>query len=55
EDLEKSWKNRLLAHRFELLIASGIIVVVTLALGIGLGAQCDGQVHCDNGEDELGC
>ncbi|XP_056245829.1 transmembrane protease serine 3 [Seriola aureovittata] len=76
DDLEKSWKNRLLAHRFELLIASGVIVVVTLILGIGLGvglscvgkfrcgsssqcisslAQCDGQVHCDNGEDELGC
>ncbi|KAI3356610.1 hypothetical protein L3Q82_017812, partial [Scortum barcoo] len=75
-DLEKSWKNRLLAHRLELLIASCLILVVTLALGIGLGvglscvgkfrcgsssqcistsAQCDGEVHCDNGEDELGC
>ncbi|XP_029315167.1 transmembrane protease serine 3 [Cottoperca gobio] len=76
DDLGKSWKNRLLAHRFELLIASCLIVVVTLALGIGLGvglscvrkfrcgssskcispsAQCDGEVHCDDGEDELGC
>ncbi|XP_049451115.1 transmembrane protease serine 3 [Epinephelus fuscoguttatus] len=76
DDLEKSWKDRLLAHRSELLIASCLIMVVTLALGIGLGvglscvgkfrcgssskcistsAQCDGEVHCDNGEDELGC
>ncbi|XP_049904178.1 uncharacterized protein LOC126392676 [Epinephelus moara] len=37
DDLEKSWKDRLLAHRSELLIASCLIVVVTLALGIGLG------------------
>ncbi|XP_041807066.1 transmembrane protease serine 3 [Chelmon rostratus] len=76
DDLGKSWKNRLLAHRLELLIASCLAVVVTLALGVGLGvglscvgkfrcgssskcisssAQCDGDVHCDNGEDELGC
>nr|XP_046259662.1 transmembrane protease serine 3 [Scatophagus argus] len=76
DDLDKSWKNRLWAHRLELLIASCLVVVVTLALGIGLGvglscvgkfrcgssskcistsAQCDGEVDCDNGEDELGC
>ncbi|XP_042283245.1 transmembrane protease serine 3, partial [Thunnus maccoyii] len=76
DDLDKSWKSRVLAHRFELLIASCVIVVVALALGIGLGvglscvgkfrcgstsqcisssAQCDGEIHCDNGEDELGC
>ncbi|XP_018552134.2 transmembrane protease serine 3 [Lates calcarifer] len=76
DDLEKSWKSRLWAHRLELLIASCLIVVVILALGIGLGvglscvwkfrcgsssqcirssAQCDGEVQCDNGEDELGC
>ncbi|XP_070771039.1 transmembrane protease serine 3 [Enoplosus armatus] len=76
DDWEKSWKDRLLAHRFELLIASCLVVVVTLVLGIGLGvglscvgkfrcgsspqcistsAQCDGEAHCDNGEDELGC
>ncbi|KAM7380959.1 hypothetical protein PAMP_004223 [Pampus punctatissimus] len=75
DDLENSWKNRVLAHRLELLIASCVVVVVTLALGIGLGvgmscvgkfrcgstsrcisssAQCDGEIHCDNGEDELG-
>ncbi|XP_059198293.1 transmembrane protease serine 3 [Centropristis striata] len=73
---ETLWKNRLMAHRFELLMALCLIVVVILALSIGLGvglscvgkfrcgssskcirpsAQCDGQVHCDNGEDELGC
>ncbi|XP_047456187.1 transmembrane protease serine 3 [Mugil cephalus] len=76
DDLEKGWKTRVLAHRFELLIASCLIVVITLALSIGLGvglscvgkfrcgsssqcistsAQCDGVVHCDNEEDELGC
>ncbi|KAE8299036.1 Transmembrane protease serine 3 [Larimichthys crocea] len=76
EDLEKSWKSRLLAHRLEILIASCVILVVILALGIGLGvglscagkfrcgssskcisrsAQCDGEVNCENGEDELGC
>ncbi|KAM7407967.1 hypothetical protein PAMA_003615 [Pampus argenteus] len=76
DGLENSWKNRVLAHRLELLITSCVVVVVTLALGIGLGvglscagkfrcgstsrcisssAQCDGEIHCDNGEDELGC
>ncbi|KAM9850641.1 transmembrane protease serine 3 [Aulostomus maculatus] len=76
DDLEKSWKSRLLAHRVELLIASCVVAAVTLALAIGLGvglscvgkfrcgsssqcirssAQCDGDVNCDNGEDELGC
>ncbi|GLD51568.1 transmembrane protease serine 3, partial [Lates japonicus] len=37
DDLEKSWKSRLWAHRLELLIASCLIVVVILTLGIGLG------------------
>ncbi|XP_008277682.1 transmembrane protease serine 3 [Stegastes partitus] len=76
DDLAEGWKNRVLAHRFELLITSCIIVVLTLALSIGLGvglscvgkfrcgsssqcistfAQCDGVVHCENEEDELGC
>ncbi|KAE8299022.1 Transmembrane protease serine 3 [Larimichthys crocea] len=32
EDLEKSWKSRLLAHRLEILIASCVILVVILAL-----------------------
>ncbi|TKS66785.1 hypothetical protein D9C73_001892 [Collichthys lucidus] len=39
EDLEKSWKSRLLAHRLEILIASCVILVVILALGIGLGGE----------------
>ena len=39
DDLENSWKNRVLAHRLELLIASCLIVVVTLVLGIGLGGE----------------
>ncbi|XP_074550986.1 transmembrane protease serine 3 [Halichoeres trimaculatus] len=76
DDLEKSWKSRLLAHRLELFIFSSVIVAIILILGIGLGvglscagkvrcgsssqcisasAQCDGEVHCDNGDDELGC
>ncbi|XP_047193170.1 transmembrane protease serine 3 isoform X1 [Scophthalmus maximus] len=76
DDLQKSWKDKLLARRVELLMASCLILVVTLALSIGLGvglscvgrfrcgsssqcvsasAQCDGEVHCDGGEDELGC
>ncbi|KAM4558359.1 transmembrane protease serine 3 isoform 2-T2 [Odontesthes bonariensis] len=76
DDLEKGWKKRVLAHRIELLIASGLILVITLVLSIGLGvglscvgkvrcgsssqcvsasAQCDGVVHCDNQDDELGC
>ncbi|XP_053185059.1 transmembrane protease serine 3 [Scomber japonicus] len=76
DDLDKSWKSRVLAHRLELLIASGVIVLVALVLGIGLGvglscvgkfrcgstsrcisssSRCDGEIHCENGEDELGC
>nr|XP_057937569.1 transmembrane protease serine 3 isoform X2 [Doryrhamphus excisus] len=76
DDLDSKWKTRLLAHRMELIIATCIILVVTLVLGIGLGvglscvgkfrcgfssqcirssAQCDGEVNCGNGEDELGC
>nr|XP_040058022.1 transmembrane protease serine 3 [Gasterosteus aculeatus aculeatus] len=76
DDLDKSWRSRLLAQRLELLIALCFIVVVILALAIGLGVglscvgkfhcgssakcirlakQCDGEVDCDNGEDELGC
>ncbi|KAM6978155.1 LOW QUALITY PROTEIN: transmembrane protease serine 3 [Tautogolabrus adspersus] len=76
DDLEKSWKSRLLAHRLELLIFSCTIVAVIFILGVGLGvglscvgkfrcgpssqcisasAQCDGEVQCDNGDDELGC
>ncbi|KAM9709820.1 transmembrane protease serine 3 [Menidia menidia] len=76
EDLDKGWKSRVLAHRLELLMASCLVLVVTLALSIGLGvglscvgkfrcgsssqcvsasAQCDGVVHCDNQQDELGC
>lgn len=44
DDLEKSWKTRLLAHRVELLIASCTVVGVTLALGIGLGGEELGAV-----------
>ncbi|XP_061548084.1 transmembrane protease serine 3 [Phycodurus eques] len=76
DDFVKGWKKSLLAHRMELIIATCIIMVFTLVLGIGLGvglscvgrfrcdfssqcirssAQCDGEVHCDNGADELGC
>lgn len=44
DDLDKSWKTRLSAHRFELLIASCLIVVVILALGIGLGGKELGAV-----------
>lgn len=39
EDMEKSWKSRLLAHPVELLITSCLILVVTLALSIGLGGE----------------
>ncbi|XP_068186334.1 transmembrane protease serine 3 [Antennarius striatus] len=76
DDLDKSWRSRLLAHRLEVLIASCLILTLMLALAIGLGvglscvgkfrcgstskcirtsAQCDGQLDCENGEDELGC
>ncbi|XP_058477332.1 transmembrane protease serine 3 isoform X2 [Solea solea] len=48
EDLQKSWKERLVAHRFELLIASCILLVVTLTLSIGLGVglSCVGRFRC---------
>lgn len=39
EDLVKSWKSSLLAHRRPLLVALGIALAATLALGIGLGGQ----------------
>lgn len=39
DDLQKSWKDKLLARRVELLMASCLILVVTLALSIGLGGE----------------
>lgn len=39
DDIEKSWKSRLLAHPVELLITLCLILVVTLALCIGLGGE----------------
>lgn len=50
DDLDKGWRSRLLAHRFELLIASCVAVAVTLVLGIGLGGeQLSGNLFSDNG------
>lgn len=50
DDLDKSWRSRLLAHRFELLIASCVAVAVTLVLGIGLGGEeLSGNLLSDNG------
>ncbi|KAK2906424.1 transmembrane protease serine 3 [Channa argus] len=48
DDTEKSWKTRLVAHPFELLIASCLILVVILTLGIGLGVGlgCVGNFRC---------
>lgn len=38
-DLNKGWKNRMVTHKLELLIASGVILMVFLALSIGLGGE----------------
>nr|XP_020462229.1 transmembrane protease serine 3 [Monopterus albus] len=48
DDLDKSWKDRLLTQHFKLLIASCFFVVFTLALGIGLGVglSCVGKFRC---------
>ncbi|CAG5866019.1 unnamed protein product, partial [Menidia menidia] len=48
EDLDKGWKSRVLAHRLELLMASCLVLVVTLALSIGLGVglSCVGKFRC---------
>lgn len=39
DDMEKTWKSRLLAHPVELLITLCLVLVVTLVLGIGLGGE----------------
>ncbi|XP_054882150.1 transmembrane protease serine 3-like [Poeciliopsis prolifica] len=41
-DLDKGWKNRLIPHRFELLIASSLVLMIFLVLGIGLGGFMSG-------------
>ncbi|XP_026231659.1 transmembrane protease serine 3 [Anabas testudineus] len=48
DDMERSWKSRLLAHPVELLIPLCLVLVVTLALGIGLGVglRCMGRFRC---------
>ncbi|XP_068602085.1 transmembrane protease serine 3 [Brachionichthys hirsutus] len=48
DGLDKSWKGRLLAHRFEMLIASCLILALALALAIGLGVglSCVGKFRC---------
>ncbi|XP_054878361.1 transmembrane protease serine 3 [Poeciliopsis prolifica] len=47
-DLDKGWKNRLIPHRFELLIASSLVLMIFLVLGIGLGVglSCVGKFRC---------
>ncbi|XP_061923171.1 uncharacterized protein tmprss3a [Entelurus aequoreus] len=48
DDMDKSWKQKLLARRMELIIAACIILVVCLGLGIGLGVglSCMGKFQC---------
>ncbi|XP_008436768.1 transmembrane protease serine 3 isoform X1 [Poecilia reticulata] len=47
-ELVKGWKNRIILHRFQLLIASSLILMIFLVLGIGLGVglSCVGKVRC---------
>ncbi|XP_038150078.1 transmembrane protease serine 3 isoform X2 [Cyprinodon tularosa] len=47
-DLNKGWMNRMVTHKLELLIASGVILMVFLALSIGLGVglSCEGKFRC---------
>ncbi|XP_035994658.1 transmembrane protease serine 3 [Fundulus heteroclitus] len=47
-DLDTRWKNTVFAHRLELLISSGIILVMflTLSIGLGVGLGCVGKFRC---------
>ncbi|XP_034042193.1 transmembrane protease serine 3 [Thalassophryne amazonica] len=48
DDLEVSWKSKLLSHHIELLFTSVVLLVFILVLGIGLGVglTCEGKFHC---------
>ena len=44
DELEvRTWKTRLLAHQTELLIGTGVLVVLILVFGIGLGGESAGR------------
>ncbi|XP_006809697.1 transmembrane protease serine 3-like [Neolamprologus brichardi] len=49
DDMDKSWKSRILAHRFAVLIFAVCCilgVVVLLSVGLGLGLRCSGRFQC---------
>ncbi|KAM9804820.1 transmembrane protease serine 3 [Neosynchiropus ocellatus] len=47
EDLEKTWRRRLLTHRLELLIGAAVVLsVLALAIGLGVGLSCVGKFRC---------
>ncbi|KAM4730647.1 transmembrane protease serine 3 [Anableps anableps] len=47
DDLDKGWKDKVVAHRFELLIVSLILMMfLVLGIGLGVGLSCVGKFRC---------
>ncbi|XP_024655833.2 transmembrane protease serine 3 [Maylandia zebra] len=49
DDMDKSWKSRILAHRFAVLIFAVCCILgvaVLLSVGLGLGLSCSGRFQC---------
>ncbi|XP_076011312.1 transmembrane protease serine 3 [Genypterus blacodes] len=47
DDVIKTWKTTLMAHRLELLIASGLVLLIfILGIGLGVGLRCSGKFRC---------
>ncbi|XP_039455749.1 transmembrane protease serine 3 [Oreochromis aureus] len=49
DDMDKSWRSRILAHRFAVLIFAVCCILgvaVLLSVGLGLGLSCSGRFQC---------
>uniref|UniRef100_A0A3Q2ZJZ9 Transmembrane serine protease 3 n=1 Tax=Kryptolebias marmoratus TaxID=37003 RepID=A0A3Q2ZJZ9_KRYMA len=46
DDFVRTWKNRVLAHRLELLIVLCLILTLVLCIGLGVGLSCVGKFRC---------